>query len=46
MLETDSPYLLPRNLKPKPRSQRNEPANLAHILATVAAARNQLAVDP
>jgi len=41
MLETDSPYLLPRDLKPKPKSRRNEPANLPHVLAAVAAARNQ-----
>jgi len=43
MLETDSPYLLPRDLKPKPKSRRNEPANLPHVLAAVAAARNQSA---
>ncbi|MDH3712714.1 MAG: TatD family hydrolase [Gammaproteobacteria bacterium] len=43
MLETDSPYLLPRDLKPKPRSRRNEPANLPHVLEAVAAARNQSA---
>ncbi len=37
MLETDSPYLLPRDLKPRPKSRRNEPMHLAHILETVAA---------
>jgi TatD DNase family protein len=36
MLETDAPYLLPRDLKPKPRSRRNEPMYLPHILETVA----------
>ena len=36
MLETDAPYLLPRDLKPKPRSRRNEPANLAHICQVAA----------
>ncbi len=36
MIETDAPYLLPRDLKPKPRSRRNEPMHLAHVLATVA----------
>ncbi len=41
MLETDSPYLLPRDLKPKPRSRRNEPANLPHVLDAVARARCQ-----
>jgi TatD DNase family protein len=39
MLETDGPYLLPRDLHPKPPSRRNEPAYLAHIAATVAKAR-------
>lgn len=36
LLETDAPYLLPRDLKPKPASRRNEPAFLAHILERVA----------
>jgi TatD DNase family protein len=36
LLETDAPYLLPRNLKPKPRSRINEPAYLRHILGEVA----------
>lgn len=39
MLETDSPYLLPRDLAPRPKSRRNEPMYLAHILETVAACR-------
>ena len=38
MLETDSPYLLPRDLRPRPRSRRNEPARLAHIARAVAEA--------
>ena len=37
MLETDAPYLLPRDLRPKPKSRRNEPAFLPHICATAAA---------
>jgi TatD DNase family protein len=36
MLETDSPYLLPRTIRPKPPTRRNEPANLVHILESVA----------
>jgi TatD DNase family protein len=36
MLETDAPYLLPRDLVPKPASRRNEPAHLAHIAHVVA----------
>lgn len=31
LLETDSPYLIPRNLKPKPKTRRNEPRHLPHI---------------
>jgi TatD DNase family protein len=39
MLETDAPYLLPRDLTPRPKSRRNEPRHLTHILAAVAACR-------
>jgi len=39
MVETDGPYLLPRDLPSKPESRRNEPAYLPHIAATVARAR-------
>jgi TatD DNase family protein len=38
LLETDSPYLTPRDLKPQPKARRNEPAFLPHILKTVARA--------
>jgi TatD DNase family protein len=41
LLETDGPYLLPRDLHPKPASRRNEPAYLAHIAAVVARAREE-----
>jgi len=41
MLETDAPYLLPRDLSPKPQSRRNEPKYLPHVLATVAACRGE-----
>jgi TatD DNase family protein len=41
MIETDGPYLLPRDLTPKPASRRNEPAFLPHIAATVARARDE-----
>jgi TatD DNase family protein len=37
LLETDAPYLLPRDMTPKPRSRRNEPSFLPHILERVAA---------
>lgn len=36
LLETDAPYLLPRTLRPKPKSRRNEPAFLTEVLGTVA----------
>ena len=36
MLETDSPYLTPRDLHPQPKARRNEPAHLPHILRSVA----------
>jgi len=36
MLETDAPYLLPRDLNPKPKSRINEPCHLPHIARTVA----------
>jgi TatD DNase family protein len=43
MLETDSPYLLPRDLAPRPKSRRNEPMYLEHIARGVAAC---LRIDP
>lgn len=36
MIETDAPFLIPRDLKPRPKTTRNEPAFLPHILNTVA----------
>jgi len=45
LLETDAPYLLPRDLEPKPRDRRNEPRYLPHILAAVAAARGEIPAD-
>jgi TatD DNase family protein len=36
MLETDAPYLMPRNIRPKPPHRRNEPAHLVWVLAMVA----------
>jgi TatD DNase family protein len=41
MIETDGPYLLPRDLQPKPKSRRNEPMYLPHVCAAVAAARGE-----
>ncbi len=39
MLETDAPYLMPRDIKPAPKTRRNEPANLPYVLRAVATAR-------
>lgn len=39
LLETDSPYLLPRDLPVKPKKGRNEPAFLPHIANTLATLR-------
>jgi len=39
MVETDSPFLAPRDLRP--RARHNEPKNTPHILATVARLRGE-----
>ncbi|MFV1983771.1 MAG: TatD family hydrolase [Thiohalomonadales bacterium] len=36
LVETDAPYLLPRSLKPKPKSRRNEPKYLPYIVQVIA----------
>ena len=41
MIETDAPYLLPRSLRPRPKSRRNEPKYLTEVLRVVAEARGQ-----
>ena len=41
MIETDAPYLLPRSIRPKPKSRRNEPAYLVHVLEAVAECRGE-----
>lgn len=41
LIETDAPYLLPRDLSPKPASRRNEPAWLGHILSQIAGWRGE-----
>jgi TatD DNase family protein len=38
LIETDAPYLTPRDMRPQPKARRNEPAFLPHILKTVARA--------
>lgn len=41
MIETDAPYLLPRDMQPRPRSRRNEPAFLVHVATAVARLRGE-----
>jgi TatD DNase family protein len=41
MIESDAPYLLPRSLRPRPASRRNEPAFLTEVAKTVAMARQE-----
>ena len=36
MIETDCPYLIPKNLVEKPKNNRNEPSNLNHIINEIA----------
>lgn len=43
LLETDAPYLTPRDLRPKPRDGRNEPAFLPHVAGAVA---HHMGVEP
>lgn len=41
LLETDAPYLLPRDIEPRPTGRRNEPAFLPHIARTIARLRGE-----
>jgi TatD DNase family protein len=45
LVETDSPYLTPRDLHPQPKARRNEPAHLPHILRTIARSLGRPAED-
>ena len=40
MIETDCPYLIPRNLDDKPKNNRNEPSYLPHIAKEIASLVN------
>lgn len=42
MVETDAPYLMPRDLDPKPEHNRNEPRFLPHIVQAIARLRGEL----
>lgn len=39
LIETDAPFLLPRDLEPRPKTRRNEPMHLSHVLHSLAACR-------
>jgi TatD DNase family protein len=41
MIETDAPFLTPRDMQPRPKDGRNEPAFLPHVLRTIAACIGQ-----
>jgi TatD DNase family protein len=41
MIETDAPYLLPRTLRPPPKTRRNEPSWLPEVARVVAGARGE-----
>ena len=41
MIETDAPYLLPRDMGGSGKSRRNEPCNLPHIAAAIAKLRGE-----
>jgi TatD DNase family protein len=41
LVETDAPYLLPRDLQPRPSHRRNEPKFLPHITRVIAACRGE-----
>lgn len=43
LIETDAPYLTPRTINPKPKSNRNEPSYLPYIVEKIA---NITALDP
>lgn len=45
LVESDAPYLLPRTLRPPPKSRRNEPMYLPAVLATIATARTMRVAD-
>jgi len=41
LIETDAPYLIPRTIKPKPASHRNEPMHLTEVLKKLALCRGE-----
>lgn len=45
LIETDAPYLLPRDIKPAPKTRRNEPQWLPYVARAIAAARGESVVS-
>jgi TatD DNase family protein len=45
MIETDAPYLLPKNMPEKPKNRRNEPAYLPWVLNEIARHRDESLED-
>jgi len=41
MIESDAPYLMPRDIKPAPKTRRNEPAYLPYVARAIASARGE-----
>jgi TatD DNase family protein len=41
LIETDAPYLLPRDIRPTPKSRRNEPMYLPYVVHAIARARGE-----
>ncbi|MEQ8408636.1 MAG: TatD family hydrolase [Gammaproteobacteria bacterium] len=41
LIETDAPYLLPRTIRPKPKTRRNEPRYLPAVLDKIAECRQE-----
>ncbi len=45
LIETDAPYLLPQNLRPKPKGRRCEPMHLIEVARSVARLREETLED-
>ena len=41
MVETDAPWLFPKDIRPKPKKRRNEPMYLPHIVRVIAQSMNR-----
>ena len=42
LVESDAPYLLPRDLQPRPAHRRNEPKFLPHVVKVIASCRGEV----